>query len=172
MKHLMVGVLALLAFGCAQKLDFSKVVPASSKQLALIKRGLDPGLTIRKGYAVKSRNYKNAYYVSALVDGQRTADVGVWWISGNKERPGMILSVDGFAFVYSSYPKAKRTRVGAGGNDSEVKLLKAYMERESESLNDSIKPTRATPAKVTRGKTSTTNVASESALHLKQSGSR
>ena len=126
----MVGLIFLLALGCVGRHDFTKVEPASQKQLELIEKGLDPKLTIVKSCAVKSNNYKKAYYVSALVHGQRQADVGVWWISGDKEKPGLILAVDGFAIVYSSYPKASQTRVKARTTDYEVKLLKAYLREK------------------------------------------
>ena len=131
MKHL-VGVLLLLSFlGCSVGHDFSRVEPAGQKQIRLIEKGLDPKLTILRSYAVRSSNYKNSYYVSALVQGPQTADIGVWWISGAREKPGLILAVDGFAFVYSSYPKASKTRVGARTTDDEVKLLKAYLREQS-----------------------------------------
>ena len=132
MKRLMAGVMVLISLGCLGGHDFSKVEPASQKQIDLIKKGLDPKLTILKSCAVKSTNYKSAYYVSALVHGPLREDVGVWWISGAKEQPGLILAVDGFAFVYSSYPKASKTRVRARTTDDEVKLLKAYLKEESE----------------------------------------
>ena len=133
MKRFMVGVLVFFALGCVAKHDTSKIEPASEKQLALIAKGLDPKLTIVKSCAVRSKNYKRAYYVSALIHGPRIADVGVWWISGDKEKPGLVLAVDGFAIVYSSYPKASNTRVGARTTDDEVKLLKGYLKVESEA---------------------------------------
>lgn len=132
MKRFMVGVLVLLSLGCSAGHDFFKIETAGQKQLELIKKGLDPELTIVRSCAVKSSNYKSAYYVSALVHGPQKADVGVWWISGAKERPGLILAVDGFASVYSSYPKASNTRVRARTTDDEVGLLKAYLKEESE----------------------------------------
>ncbi len=133
MKRFMVGVLIFLALGCMTKHDPAKIEPASEKQLALIAKGLDPKLTIVKSCAVRSKNYKRAYYVSALIHGPRIADVGVWWISGDKEKPGLVLAVDGFAIVYSSYPKASNTRVGARTTDDEVTLLKGYLKVESEA---------------------------------------
>ena len=133
MKRFMVAMLVLLAIGCAAKNDFSKIESASQKQLKLIEKGLDPELSIVRSFAVKSSNHRKAYYVSALVQGPRTADVGVWWISGDKEKPGLILAVDGFAIVYSSYPKASKTRVGARTTDEEVKLLKAHIKSETDA---------------------------------------
>lgn len=128
MKYLKLGVLVLLALGCLTKHDFSEIESASQKQLELITRGLDQGLTIERSCAVRSWNYKGAYYVAALIQGPQKVDVGIWWISGDKEKPGMIQAVDGFAIVYSSFPKASKTRVGARTTDSEAKLLKAYLE--------------------------------------------
>ena len=131
MRHLVVVVLVMIFLGCSAGYDFSEIEPAGQKQIQLIEKGLDPKLTILKSYAVKSSSYKNSYYVSALVQGPQAADVGVWWISGAREKPGLILAVDGFAFVYSSYPKASKTRVGARTTDDEVQLLKAYLREQS-----------------------------------------
>ena len=132
MKHIMAVVLILLALGCSTGHDFSMIEPASQKQIELIGKGLDPELTIVKGCAVKSSSHKDSYYVSALVNGPQKADVGVWWISGAREEPGLILAVDGFAFAYSSYPRARKTWVGARATDKEVKLLKTYLRQENE----------------------------------------
>ena len=131
MKHFMVFMLVLWFLGCSTGHDFSKIEPAGQKQIELIVKGLDPELTIIKSCAVKSGNHKNSYYVSALVHGPQKTDVGVWWISGAREKPGLILAVDGFAFVYSSYPRARKTWVGARATDDEVKLLKAYLKQQS-----------------------------------------
>ena len=132
MKRLVVFMLVLLFFGCSTGYDFSKIEPAGQKQIELIGKGLDPELTIVKSCAVKSGNHKDSYYVSVLVHGPQKEEVGVWWISGAREEPGLILAVDGFAFVYSSYPRARKTWVGARATDDEVKLLKAYLRQESE----------------------------------------
>lgn len=132
MKRFMVFMLVLLALGCSTGHDFSKIEPAGQKQIELIGKGLDHELTIVKGCAVKSSSHKDSYYVSALVNGPQKADVGVWWISGAREKPGLILAVDGFAFVYSSYPRARKTWVGARATDDEVKLLKAYLSQGNE----------------------------------------
>ena len=130
MKYFMFGALVLFALGCSAKHDFSEIEPASQQQLELINKGLDRSYKIERGCAVKSGNYKDAYYVAGFIDGRDEADVGIWWISGEKENPGIILAVDGFAIVYSSYPKASKTRVGAQITDDEAKLLKAYFKEE------------------------------------------
>ena len=132
MKSFMFSILILLALGCSTGHDFSKIEPAGQKQIALIGKGLDPQLTVVKGCAVKSSSHKDSYYVSALVHGPQKADVGVWWISGAREEPGLILAVDGFAFAYSSYPRARKTWVGARATDGEAKLLKAYLSQKNE----------------------------------------
>lgn len=132
MKRYLFLVLVLLYLGCSTGHDFSKIEPAGQKQIELIGKGLDPELTVVKGCAVKSSNHKDSYYVSALVHGPQKADVGVWWISGAREEPGLILAVDGFAFAYSSYPRARKTWVRARATDDEVKLLKAYLSQEIE----------------------------------------
>lgn len=128
MRYFMVGALVLLALGCSAKHDFSKIEPASQKQLELINRGLDQRYEIEDGCAVRSWNYKDAYYVAALIHRREKAEVGIWWISGDRETPGIILAVNGFAIVYSSYPKASKTRVGARITDDEAKILKAYLK--------------------------------------------
>ena len=130
MKRSLVFILALLALGCSTGHDFSRIEPAGQKQIELIGRGLDPQLTVVKGCAVKSTSHKDSYYVSALVHGPEKVDVGVWWISGAREEPGLILAVDGFAFAYSSYPRARKTWVKARATDDEAKLLKAYLSQE------------------------------------------
>ena len=132
MKRFLVFIMALLALGCSTGHDFSKIEPAGQKQIELIGKGLDPELTVVKGCAVKSSSHKDSYYVSALVYGPQKADVGVWWISGDREEPGLILAVDGFASVYSSYPRARKTRVRARATDDEVKLLKAYLKQKND----------------------------------------
>lgn len=136
MKYFMVALLVLLTLGCSAKHDFSEIEPASQKQLELINRGLDQGLVIKRSCAVRSWNYKGAYYVAALIHGPQKVDVGIWWISGDKEKPGIILAVDGFSIAYSTYPKASKTRVGARTTDSEARLLKAYLKEEKRAPID------------------------------------
>ena len=134
MRAFAISVLVLLMLSCSettttQVIDFSQVESASSKQIWMIKEGLDKGLTVVNTAAIKSSTHKRAYYVGAVFTGSGIEDgvAGVWLITGDKDNPGIIQSVDGGAHNFSPYPLSKNTPAGARSTDKECKTLRKYL---------------------------------------------
>mgnify|MGYP006286223489 CR=1 FL=1 len=85
---------------------------ASQQQFAYIDDGLDENNYIEEAYTVKSKDFEQVYFVSAWIYGpgmEEGEGPGVWAISGDKEDPGIILSVDGFASEFTNYPLGSTT---------------------------------------------------------------
>lgn len=95
--------------------DTSRCITASSAQVEAIRAGVkDIADTndIKSGWAVKSNDFDNVWFVAAKIYGpgiENGSDPGVWAISGDLNNPGMILSVNGYAKEFSSYPDASKT---------------------------------------------------------------
>jgi len=109
------------------------IEPASFQQLDLIKEVQIPGNYIKmKGCAIKSRNHKRAYYVSTKIYGPGIEDgvTGVWFITGDKDTPGIIQNVDGVSRQFTpDLPYGADTSSGASMFDTGVSPLRRWTER-------------------------------------------
>jgi len=90
----------------------SRCVPATQEQLTTILAGvkdISENNYLQTGWAVKSNDYNNVWFVAAKIYGpgmENGSGPGVWSIGGES---GMILSVDGYAQNFSTYPDASKT---------------------------------------------------------------
>ena len=69
--------------------------------------------------AVRSNDFKKVYFVAAKIYGPGIEDgegPGVWFITGDPTSPGMIMSVNSYAKLFSDYPDANTTKTGALSN--------------------------------------------------------
>lgn len=102
---------------------------ASPEQIRHIQGALGEEYPISKGLAVRSRRYPGWYYVGASFYAKGVGQqVGVWIISGPKDKPGSMFSVDGFASEFSGMGEASRTKLGASSLDEEARALKAALK--------------------------------------------
>ncbi len=96
---------------------------ASARQLEWINagvQGLDSRNAVHSGIAVKSEDFVNAWFVAAIVYGPGIEDgagPGVWYVTGDKDAPGLIFSVNTYAKEFSDFGHADRTQAGASMGD-------------------------------------------------------
>jgi hypothetical protein len=104
---------------------------ASPKQLSLIREVLERGFRIPQAYAVRSESHKSGYYVGGKIYGPGVDDgaAAVWLISGEKDNPGIILSVNAVAVEFSAPMLAGKTKAGARVTDPEAKAVLAHIRR-------------------------------------------
>ena len=78
--------------------DPYKIEFPSDQQIKILKVLLNKDVTIKQSAAVKSQHHKKAYYVGLkfTIEGIREPQIGIWIVSGSKDRPGFVLAVDGF----------------------------------------------------------------------------
>lgn len=92
---------------------------ASSAQIEYIRAGVEgvqASNFIKTAFAVKSQDFQNAYFVAAMVYGPGIEDgvgPGVWFITGDKNSPGLISSVNGTASSFTDFPDAGQTVAAA-----------------------------------------------------------
>jgi hypothetical protein len=109
------SILILASIACGTSTANTRCVSSSSAQLDSIRAGvkdIDPNNDVKTGWAVKSNDFDNVWFVSAKIYGtgmKNGSGPGVWAVSGDQNSPGMILSVDGYAKQFSSYPDAGKT---------------------------------------------------------------
>jgi hypothetical protein len=89
----------------------SRCESASAVQLEYINAGVKGVASynfVRSGSTVKSEDYANAYFVAAKVYGPGIEDgtgPGVWFITGDKDSPGLVFSVNSYARVQRFRPR-------------------------------------------------------------------
>jgi hypothetical protein len=105
------------------------VEPASPKQLSMIREVLERGFTIPEAYAVRSQSHKQGYYVGGKIYGPGVQDgaPSVWLISGEKDDPGIILSVNAMAAEFSAPMLASKTKAGGSVTDPETEAVLAHI---------------------------------------------
>ncbi len=87
----------------------SRCVPATDEQMDAIRTGMDslhPLNTVKSGWAVKSNDYENVWFVAAKIYGDGMEDgagPGLWAMGGTPSEPNGIFSVDGFALEFSTW---------------------------------------------------------------------
>ena len=78
----------------------------SAEQANMVQEMLERGVAARNIEALKSKSHNNGYYVGAKLYGKGLdGTFACWFISGTRNNPGMVLSVDVFADEYSVAPK-------------------------------------------------------------------
>lgn len=104
---------------------------ASSAQLDLVNEVLESGLTAPTAYAIRSRHHRRAYYIAARIDGPGLGNdtYGVWLISGDRDSPGMILSVNLMAAEFSAPRMARDTDAGGSASDPEARTVLRYAKQ-------------------------------------------
>lgn len=92
----------------ATEIKSSRCIPATNLQLESIRlgvKGISEQNDIKTGWAVKSSDYENAWFVAAKIYGpgmENGTGPGLWIISGDPENPSSgAFSVDGFAKEFS-----------------------------------------------------------------------
>lgn len=78
------------------------------------------GGSLRGARAVRSGSHRNAYFVSADIQGSGmndSKDVGTWIVSGTLANPGTYASVNSYANEFSVFPNAGRQRSSASMSD-------------------------------------------------------
>ena len=126
-------VLAIFLTGCGGKkeVDYSRVESASEKQTEKINWGIkkETNAEIGKVYVVKSNDYEKVYFVATRLSGPGISDdcIGVWAISGDKNDPGMIFSVNGIAKEFSDYPSGSKTTANITMSDDGADLVEKYV---------------------------------------------
>jgi hypothetical protein len=114
-----------LIFGFSTIASAVDVESASEAQIAKIKIGLGDQYPVSKVLAVKSTTHKKAYYVGAAFQAEGVGTVtGVWLMSGTKDQPGLMLSVDGVAYEFSRMGRASESKAGGSVADPEAQKLK------------------------------------------------
>lgn len=101
---------------------------ASQAQINLVQTALGDQYPIIKTAVVKSSTHKQAYYIGATFKAVGAGNIkGIWLISGTKNAPGLLFSVDGAAYQFSGMRKASDTKAGGSVIDPESKLLLKYL---------------------------------------------
>jgi len=126
-------ILAMFLSGCGGKkeVDYSRVEPASEKQTEKIRWGIKKETKAEIGiaYVVKSKDYERVYFAATRLFGFGITDdcIGVWAISGDKNDPGMIFSINGIAKEFSDYPDGNLTKGNVTMSDDGAKLVEKYI---------------------------------------------
>ena len=93
----------------------SRCNPASEAQAAAIRAAVQDtqaGNDVDQLYQVKSKDFERVYMLAGQITGEGIDPgdaVGVWAVSGEPDKPGMILSVEGFAHQFSGFPLGSTT---------------------------------------------------------------
>jgi len=94
---------------------------------------LERGLTVREAFAVRSKSHTRGYYVGGKIYGPgmgRNGAPAVWIISGEKNDPGVILSVNAVAAEFSAPMLAAKTDAEARSTDPEAEAILVYLQRD------------------------------------------
>lgn len=107
--------LFLTACSSAGAIDGSRCQPASATQLEAINTGLhdlDSKISVKAGWWVQSKEFKNVRLVAAMLYGpgiEQGGGPGVWAMGGDLDNPAGIYSVDYVAKEFSSWGDAGAT---------------------------------------------------------------
>jgi hypothetical protein len=92
-------------------------VPATTKDA--IAQGVESGLTLRKARAVRSDDFKKAFFISVELDApglEGKGDVGTW-VTNRLKGGGLIYSVDAVASEFSDWGEGGTTDAGFSMSD-------------------------------------------------------
>jgi hypothetical protein len=106
---LLVLIIILFSY-CSESQEPERCVNVPSDKLEALESGLNlSGGSLRDGWAVKSRDFNNVYFIAAEIDGpgiEGDGDVGLW-ASNSLDINAMMFSVDSVAQEFSVFPKHK-----------------------------------------------------------------
>ena len=98
---------------------------ASPEQVDVLSTGLDSGLNVASAYAIKSTRHEQAWYVGArLAKGGKDVVVAVWLLTGPKDAPRHLYSVDREAQATSVWPSGATHRAAPSPVDQEALALR------------------------------------------------
>lgn len=132
MKYLAVIFIFFILITSISFADPLGIGAATEKQVSLIGVLLNPDVVVLKSAAIRSSSHQRAYYVGLNF---RVPDVdetltGVWIVSGERDQPGGVLAVDGYAKHFSRATAADKTNPPtAFGYDDECKQLKKHLNK-------------------------------------------
>jgi len=111
--------------------DYSRVIPATEKQINHIKEGLEEGFSISNEYAIKSNDFKKVNFVACNLNGPGVSDaVAVWAITGDPDEPGMIVCADHTAKEFSVYPLGSKTKAEISMADEGARIVEEYLRKK------------------------------------------
>ena len=106
----LLGVSAVLAWtGWADNGDSggsARCLNVSGAKLNDIEQGLEPGLSLRNGQAVRSDDYEQVYMIAADIQGpglEGSDDVGVWSSNSLRANQGLVFAVDAVAREFTNW---------------------------------------------------------------------
>ena len=117
------------ATSLAEKYPIEALSPQQLERVKLVLLDVTPEAKILKTAAVKSQTHQRAYYVGAkfTAPGINEPLTGVWFMTGAKEKPGLVHSVNDLAYEFSKMGMANTTLSKASIADDEYKILEKYL---------------------------------------------
>ena len=98
-----------------------RCLAVSAKKLKNIATGLTigGGGTLTNGFAVKSNDYEEVWFIAALIDGPSMGKgvVGIWASNRLEANDGFIFAIDGFAEEFSDWGVGSTTDANITQND-------------------------------------------------------
>ena len=98
-----------------------RCLAVSAKKLKNIATGLTigGGGTLTNGFAVKSNDYEEVWFIAALIDGPSMGKgvVGIWASNRLEANDGLIFAIDGFAEEFSDWGVGSTTDANITQND-------------------------------------------------------
>ena len=98
-----------------------RCVAVSAKKLKNIATGLtvDGGGTLSNGFAVKSNDYAEVWFIAAVIDGPGMGKgvVGIWASNRLEANDGLIFAIDAFAEEFSDWAVGSTTDANINPND-------------------------------------------------------
>lgn len=111
-----------------------RVIAASTFQVKVINEGLKERMRLGSMFAVKSNQYNGVYFVAAeLTGGGIDREVGVWAISGNKDKDvsRLVFSANDAATKCSVFPYGGKTKFKISMASDGANLVFQYADRHS-----------------------------------------
>lgn len=122
------------------EVDFSAgpvVTMASTAQIGFINDALNDGLSVTKGYAIRSETHDFAHFIMARVDGvEGDSTIGLWFMYDGMDIPGDRFSVNNLASEVTSFP----TYAEDGGNQTMQREELLVLDRFVRSLPPRLYP--------------------------------
>ena len=107
----------------SSSLSSSRIESASSEQIEQITSAIKHGATVSNFKTVKSKDFENVYFVSAIITNTLGNKLTGIWATGGKRNISMIMSANSAAKQYSPWPYGPDTRAGVSYTDDGGRLL-------------------------------------------------